>query len=82
VAALPLEEKLKYQREIKALESARNAKRKSFFEAQDDDEGEFGRIPGFAGNRAFRLYLLTPAASKGYRFNPLRGEGGNELVTK
>jgi adenine-specific DNA-methyltransferase len=36
VAALTLEEKLKYQREIKALESARNAKRKSLFEAQDD----------------------------------------------
>jgi hypothetical protein len=26
-----------------------------------------------AKNRAFRLYLLPPAASKGYRFNPLRG---------
>jgi hypothetical protein len=36
VAALTREEKLTYQREIKALESARNARRKSFFEAQDD----------------------------------------------
>jgi adenine-specific DNA-methyltransferase len=36
VVALTLEEKLKYQRAINALESARNAKRKSLFEAQDD----------------------------------------------
>jgi adenine-specific DNA-methyltransferase len=36
VAALTLEEKLKYQREIRALENTRNTKRKSLFEAQDD----------------------------------------------
>jgi adenine-specific DNA-methyltransferase len=36
VAALTLEEKLKRQKEIKNLESARNTKRKSLFEAQDD----------------------------------------------
>jgi adenine-specific DNA-methyltransferase len=36
VASLTLEEKLKHQREIKALESSRNTKRKSLFEAQDD----------------------------------------------
>jgi adenine-specific DNA-methyltransferase len=36
VAALPLEEKLRYQKEIKRLESARNTSRKSLFEAQDD----------------------------------------------
>jgi hypothetical protein len=33
-----------------------------------------GAFPALrAGNRAIRLYLLTPAASKGYRFYPLRG---------
>jgi hypothetical protein len=32
-----------------------------------------GAFPALrAGNRAFRLYLLPPTASKGYRFNPLR----------
>jgi hypothetical protein len=32
-----------------------------------------GAFPALrAGNRAFRLYLLPPAASKGYRCNPLR----------
>jgi hypothetical protein len=41
----------------------------------DGDEGyELGRIPGFAETWAFRLYLLPSATSKGYRFNPLRGE--------
>jgi len=44
VAALSLEEKLKYQKEIKILEGSRNTKRKSLFEAQDDIDrrrGEF-----------------------------------------
>ncbi|MDR2630843.1 MAG: hypothetical protein LBC60_07975, partial [Spirochaetaceae bacterium] len=36
VAALTLEEKLRYQKEIKTLEATRNTKRKSLFEAQDD----------------------------------------------
>jgi adenine-specific DNA-methyltransferase len=36
VAALTLDEKLKRQREIKALESTRNTKRRSLFDAQDD----------------------------------------------
>jgi adenine-specific DNA-methyltransferase len=36
LAALTLEEKLNYQREIRALESARNTKRKTLLEAQDD----------------------------------------------
>jgi adenine-specific DNA-methyltransferase len=36
VAALTLEEKLRHQKEIKTLETTRNAKRKSLFEAQDD----------------------------------------------
>jgi adenine-specific DNA-methyltransferase len=36
VAALTLEEKLRHQKEIKRLESARNTSRKSLFEAQDD----------------------------------------------
>jgi ERCC4-related helicase len=44
IAALTLEEKLKHQKEIKALESHRNTKRKSLFDAQDDVDrrrGEF-----------------------------------------
>jgi hypothetical protein len=36
VAALTLDEKLKRQRKIKSLESVRNTKRKSLFDAQDD----------------------------------------------
>jgi adenine-specific DNA-methyltransferase len=44
VAALSLEEKLKYQKEIKNLESIRNTKRKSLFEAQDDIDRRRGEL--------------------------------------
>jgi adenine-specific DNA-methyltransferase len=44
VAALSLEEKLKYQKEIRNLESTRNIKRKSLFEAQDDIDRRRGEL--------------------------------------
>ncbi len=44
VAALSLEEKLKYQKEIKSLESLRSTKRKSLFDAQDDIDNRRGEL--------------------------------------
>ncbi|NCB47241.1 DEAD/DEAH box helicase [bacterium] len=44
VVALSLEEKLKYQREIKSLEGQRNTKRKALFEAQDDVDRRRGDL--------------------------------------
>lgn len=44
VVALSLEEKLKYQREIKSLEGQRNTKRKALFEAQDDVDRRRGEL--------------------------------------
>ncbi len=44
VAALSLEEKLKYQKEIKSLESLRSTKRKSLFDAQDDIDRRRGEL--------------------------------------
>lgn len=44
VVALSLEEKLKYQKEIKSLEVQRNTKRKSLFEAQDDIDKHRGEL--------------------------------------
>ncbi len=44
VVALSLEEKLKYQKEIKYLEGQRNTKRKALFEAQDDVDRRRGDL--------------------------------------
>jgi adenine-specific DNA-methyltransferase len=44
VVALSLEEKLKYQKEIKSLEGQRNTKRKALFEAQDDIDKRRGEL--------------------------------------
>ena len=44
VIVLSLEEKLKYQKEIKTLEGQRNTKRKALFEAQDDIDRRRGEL--------------------------------------
>jgi adenine-specific DNA-methyltransferase len=44
IAALSLDEKLKYQKEIRNLESTRNTKRKSLFDAQDDIDRRRGEL--------------------------------------
>jgi adenine-specific DNA-methyltransferase len=45
-AALTLEEKLRCQKDIKTLETARTAKRKSLFEAQDDIDRRRDKLIG------------------------------------
>jgi adenine-specific DNA-methyltransferase len=44
VAALTLEEKLRYQKAIRRLETTRNTKRKSLFDAQDDIDRHRDRL--------------------------------------
>lgn len=44
IAALSLDEKLQYQKEIKTLEAQRNTKRKALFNAQDDIDIRRGEL--------------------------------------